>query len=65
MAVASSFLQYPLYIGVLFAICWCVLVSASRLYMGMHTLQVHYFSEFIVLKFNIGNSQYRPKVCQS
>lgn len=31
--------QYPLYLGILFAICWCVLVSSSRLYMGMHTLQ--------------------------
>lgn len=31
--------QYPLYIGVIFGICWCVLVSTSRLYMGMHTLQ--------------------------
>lgn len=30
--------QYPLYAGVLFAVCWCVLVSTSRLYMGMHTI---------------------------
>lgn len=31
--------QYPLYGGVLFGICWCLLVSTSRLYVGMHTLQ--------------------------
>ena len=38
--VAFTFFQYPLYVGVIFGICWCVLVSTSRLYMGMHTLQV-------------------------
>ncbi|XP_068682935.1 sphingosine-1-phosphate phosphatase 2-like [Montipora foliosa] len=31
--------QYPLYAGVLFVLCWSILVSTSRLYMGMHTLQ--------------------------
>ncbi|KAJ7390807.1 hypothetical protein OS493_022366 [Desmophyllum pertusum] len=31
--------QYPLYVGVIFGVCWCALVTTSRLYMGMHTVQ--------------------------
>jgi len=31
--------QYPLPVGVVFLVCWCLLVCSSRMYLGMHSLQ--------------------------
>ncbi|XP_054154486.1 sphingosine-1-phosphate phosphatase 2-like [Oppia nitens] len=30
--------EYPLWIGIVFAILWCLLVCGSRLYLGMHSV---------------------------
>ena len=32
--------EYPVYIGVAIAFTWCILVSTSRLYLGMHSVAV-------------------------
>lgn len=32
--------EYPVYIGVAIAFAWCILVSTSRLYLGMHSVAV-------------------------
>lgn len=30
--------EYPVYIGLIIAVLWCILVSTSRLYLGMHSV---------------------------
>ena len=45
-------LQYPYELALVGAIVWCLLVSCSRIYLGMHSVLVSYVFNLVVSLMN-------------
>ena len=38
----ATYVQFPLWLGLLIAFTWCISVCLSRIYLGVHSLLVSY-----------------------